>query len=265
MKMKMRLALGLGTVSAFAALSARMFAADGLNITTQSGRPVHEVLMKIKEQYHWRIAYEEGPVLFEQDLTPVASPTGKTMLIHRAHSVSISLPTLTSNSTETKRATLSAVFEAFNDSGNPEEFRAFDEFGYINVVQTKIVGPNGRLEGFEPLFDTAVTLPRQSYSLYQLVSSIINQVSVARNVSITMATIPTSLFLNSFVTEESSGEPARKVLMRAFETINGPRLAHRVERVRLTWEMMYDAAERTYFFSVDNIEPEIDLSGTSKQ
>lgn len=263
--MKMRLALGLGAASVIAALSARMFAADALNTTTQSGRPVHEILMKIEEQFHWRIAYEEGPVRFEQDLIPLASRTGKTMFIHRAHPVSISLPALTSNSTEMKRATLKAVFEAFNGSGNPEEFRAFDEFGYINVVQTKIVGPDGRLESFVPLLDTAVTLPRQSYSLYQLVSSIINQVSAARNVSITMATIPTSFFINSSVTEESSGEPARKVLMRAFETVNGPRLAQRIERVRLTWDMMYDPAERTYFFNVDNIEPEIDLSGASKQ
>jgi hypothetical protein len=263
--MKIKVALGLGAVSAIAVLSARMCAADALNITTRGDMPVHEILMKIEEQYHWRIAYEEGPVLFEQDLIPAASPNGKTMFIHRVHPVSISLPALTSNSTETKRATLKAVFDAFNSGGNPEEFRAFDEFGYINVVQTKIVGPDGRLENFEPLLDTAITLPRQSYSLFQLVSSIINQVSAARKVSITMATIPTSFFINSSVTEESSGEPARKVLMRAFETVNGPRLAQRIERARLTWDMMYDPTERTYFFNVDNVEPEIEPPGVAKQ
>jgi hypothetical protein len=262
--MKVRLALGFGAVSAIALLSSRIVAADALNITTRGDMPVHEILMKIEEQYHWRIAYEEGPILFEQDLIPVASPTGRTMFVHRARPVSISLPALASNSIETKRATLKAVFEAFNGSGNPEEFRALDEFGYINVFQTKIVGQDGRLKSFEPLLDTAIMLPRQSYSLYELVSTVINQVSAARKVSIMMATIPTSLFINTSVTEESSGEPARTVLMRAFETVNGPRLAHRIDRVRLTWDMMYDPTERTYFFNVDNIGPEIDPRGAAK-
>jgi len=261
--MKTKFALAVCAVSVLAAPSAQMPAFDGLNITTERDKPVHEILMKIEELYHWRIAYEEGPVLFEGDLIPYTTTTGRARLLHRMHPVSVSLPPLTSNSAETKRAVLKAVFEAFNRSGNREEFRAFEEFGYINVFQTKIAGPDGRLESFEPLLDTKVTLPQQKYLLWDLVSSIIDQVATARHVPIAMATYPTSLFLSASVTEESLGEPARKVLMRAFETINGERLSHRIAPVRLAWDLMYDSTERTYFFNVDNIEPEIELPGTA--
>jgi hypothetical protein len=82
---------------------------------------------------------------------------------------------------------------------------------------------------------------------------------------IAMATYPTSLFLSTSVTEELVGEPARKVLMRAFETINGQRLSHGVAPVRLAWDITYDPTERQYYFNVDSIKPGIDLSAVSKQ
>jgi hypothetical protein len=256
--MKTLLAANLGLFGAIATLAAQAPAADVLHITTRSAKPVYEILRRIQEAYHWRIAFEDGPFLADGSLVSSASPTGRLMLRRPIYPVSFDLPPLRSNSAEAKRSVLASVFDACNRAGDIGQFRVFEDFGYINVVQTRIVGEDGSLGEFKPLLDTGVTLPRRSYSLYELVSSIVNQVSVARSVPIAMATIPTSLFINSSVTEEASGEPARKVLMRAFETINGPRLSHGVSRVRLVWDLLYDDTERGYFFNVDGVEAEID-------
>ncbi|HUE23679.1 MAG TPA: hypothetical protein VMQ86_18460 [Bryobacteraceae bacterium] len=259
--MKKVLASTLGLVGLVAALGALAPGADTLHIVTQRDKPVYEILRRIQEVYHWRIAYEDGPFLAEQSLVPKASPTGRVMFGRPIRSVSFDLPPLVDNLAETKRSTMTAVFEACRRAGNSEQFRVFEDFGYINVVQAKIVGTDGRLEDFEPLLDTKVTLPRQRYLLYDLVSSIINQVSAARHIPIAMATIPTSLFLNVSTTEEASSEPARKILMRAFEAINGPRLSRGGSRLRLTWDLLYDDTEREYFFNVDGVDAEIEPPG----
>ncbi len=247
-----------GLVCVLAAWAALVPGADTFHIATQRDKPVYEILRGIQETYHWRIAYEEGPFLAEQNLVRKTAPTGRLMFGRPARSVSFDVPPLVDNLAATKISILTAVFEASRLASNLEEFRAFEDFGYINVVQTKIVGADGRLEDFEPLLDTKVTLPLQKYQLYDLVSSIINQVSTTRHLSISMATIPTSLFLNAYVTEEAYGEPARKILMRAFEGINGPRLSHGGSRLRLTWDLLYDDTERAYFFNVDGVDAEIE-------
>lgn len=122
-------------------------------------------------------------------------------------------------------------------------------------MATSVKGADGKIQPFEPLLDTKISLVRGRYDLWTLVTTILSQVSQIRGIPITIGTVSANLFTMG-VTEESSNEAARDVLVRAFEEINGTRYAQHVDPVRLVWYMNYDPNGRMYFFNVHNVGPE---------
>src|SRR5260370_20261412 len=103
------------------------------------------------------------------------------------------------------------------------------------------------------MVDTHVTIPRGTYSLGVLTSEILSQVGQIRGIPIMRATVPISLFAQATVTEEANDEPARDVLMRAFEGINAQRIADHLSVLRLTWYLGYSPNGNNYFFNVHSV------------
>ena len=168
-------------------------------------------------------------------------------------------------SVEAKSKIMKTVLDTYNRSGNRAIFRVMQPGDLIHVVPVAVRGEDGTLQSFQPMLDTPVTITSGTYSLGALVDEIMAQISQKRGISIVRATVPINLFAQSTVTEEAFNEPARDVLVRAFEEINGPRLANHGSLLRLTWYLLYNPNGRHYFLNVHNVLPEQDHSDSAAQ
>jgi len=147
---------------------------------------------------------------------------------------------------------------AYAASGNRAAFSYTDDNEYIHVMPKAVAGPVGVLRPIESILNSRVTIPRREYSLGQIVSSVIAQVGNQAGTTIALATFPTNTFSNSTLMEEANNEPAKLVLMRAFDEINNSRYVAGVSPIRLYWALTYTADGPQYFFNVSTASEAFD-------
>ena len=210
-----------------------------------------------RRRFGWRISFEDIPADYcGGELGSFQTPTGLTLTGRSALPVTVDFtpkdPSLDASTVSAKQEVMRTVLTAHNASGNRGNFRAIYEGDFIHIVPVSFLDENGVEHSWKPLFDTPITLARGTYSLRQLVALGLEQVSQSRGVRIVNGTVPVSLFDTATVTEEADQEPLREVLIRAFDEINGPRLAAGVAPVRLAWMLLYDPRGKQYFFNVDS-------------
>jgi len=248
----LKIALATGIASSLGGAS------DVLHLAVHSPKPLQDICFQLEEALHWRISYEDPPVLAGDELVPEMNPGGVSRLVMRAQPLSIDVPTKNSTSSEVKRDTVRTILDAYHRSGNRAVFREIQQGDFIHIVPDAVRGEDGRLQRFQPMFDTHVTIPRGTYSLGVLTSEILSQVGQIRGIPIMRATVPINLFAQATVTEAANDEPARDVLMRAFEGINEQRIADHLSVLRLTWYLLYNPNGQHYFFNVTSVALEQD-------
>jgi hypothetical protein len=248
----LKIALAAGFLSSLAGAN------DVLHLAAHSSKPLHDVCLQLEEELHWRISYEDPPVLAGDELAPETNPGGVSHLVMRAQPLSIDVPTKNSTSSEVKRDAVRMLLDAYHRSGNRAVFRAIEQGDFIHIVPEAVRGEDGKLQRFQPMFDTHVTIPRGTYSLGVLTDQILSQVGQIRGIPVMQATVPLNLFAQATVTEEANDEPARDVLMRAFEGINEQRIADHLPVLRLTWNLGYNPNGNNYFFNVHSVALEQD-------
>src|SRR5665213_107913 len=240
----------------FGILPPSMIAAERFQLTTRSDHPIGEVCRALEAQFHWRISYEEAPVLDQDDVKNGTAPNGVPWLVLRDIPATVDVPIETDMPAIARGKTLQSILDSYKLNGGRAGFTVTQDGDIIHVMATSVKGVDGKIVTFEPLLDTKVSVVRGRYDLWTLVSTVLNQVSQTRGIPITMAIVNTNLFAQSVVTEEANNEPARDILVRAFEEINGPRYAHNLDPVRLVWYMNYDPNGGIYYFGVHNVAPE---------
>jgi hypothetical protein len=233
-------------------------AEDVLHLAVHSSKPLQDICMQVEESLHWRISYEDPPVLAGDELVRETNPGGVSHLVMRAQPFSIDIPTKNSTSSEVKRDAVRTILDAYHRSGNRAVFRGIQQGDFIHIVPEAVRGEDGKLQPFQPMFDTHVTIPRGTYSLGVLTNQILSQVGQNRGIPVMRATVPLNLFAQATVTEEADDEPARNVLMRAFEGINAQRVADHLSVLRLTWNLGYNPNGQNYFFNVHSVALEQD-------
>lgn len=231
-----------------------------LHIAAHSARPLRQATWSIKEQLHWRMSYEEAPVLSSAELDSTVAPTGRTMYFRRAAPLFFDAVVSGAPATrEAKQEVMDALLASCN-KGAAGSYRYVISGDFIHIVPDKVPGPDGTLRTMPSMLDTPVSLARGTYGLGQLVGMVFQQVSRNIGISIVDGTVPMNVVVHSQVTEEAHGEPARDVLIRAFEEIEGPRLAWHAGRVRLTWDVAYDPTDRYYMYNIDSVREESESS-----
>lgn len=233
-------------------------AADDLHMVTKTDQPLREICQALEERFNWRISYEEAPI----EPPRAAASTGLRVEIRgapkRAFPVSIDLaakqsPGGLANREKTDiHGAMDLVLRAYNRSGNLGTFRYVTDDAFIHILAVV----DGFGKPWTPLLDTTVSIPRGTYVLDGLVTSVLAEIQKKRGIPIVLGTVPMNLFVQSRITEEAREEPARNVLIRAFEEINGPRLAMHLPRQRLTWTLTYNPLDHHYFFNVHGVPPE---------
>src|SRR5260370_25348379 len=175
-------------------------AQDNFRIEVKSAKPLQDICFQLEERFHWHITYEEPPVLSDEETRTEILPSGAPRVFLRASPMSVALAGIVSSTDNYKAAVLTAVLNAYHNSGNRAEFRFTQNGDFIHVLPTKVMGINGEVQDFDPLLDTRVSIPRGSYFLGAFVSSLMSQISQRRGIGIAQATVPTNLFAQTMVT-----------------------------------------------------------------
>jgi hypothetical protein len=223
-----------------------------IRMSVRSGKPLQQICLQLADKFHLRISYEEAPIRAKDVLIDQRTATGTVRKELQPMDLTITVPNSLSTADEVStREAFEKIVQTCNSAKNSTLFKAIYLGGrVIQVVPTAARDDAGRFQPFEPLLDTRISLPRKSYVLGELVAAVLDQISQRRSVAIVMATVPTNLFAQVTITEEATEEPARDILNRVFEVINGPRLAMHVPYVALTWYLMYNLDQGHYFFNI---------------
>lgn len=230
---------------------------DGiLHIAKRSRAPLLDICLELKDTLHWRISYEDAPVLAQDELVSDVAPSGVHWLVMRAAPVIVDIRTTNGDPAATKKAAMEAILDAYHRAGNRGRFRMIQADDFIHVLPVTARDATGELKPFQPMLDTPVTVIRGTYRLGELVSEIIGQISRTRGMPIAEATVPNNLFAQVFIDEAAYNEPARDVLVRAFASVDRARIADHVRAPRLTWYLGYSPNGGNYFMNISSVLPE---------
>jgi hypothetical protein len=243
-----------------AAVPALVAAERPFHIAIQGARPLRQAGWGLREQLHWRVTFEEAPVLASAELDSTIAPNGRAVYFRRATPLFFdAVVSATPATREAKQRVMDALLAAYN-RGASTSYRYVISGDFIHIVPDRAPAPDGSLHSVPSMLDTPVSITRGTYGLGQLVAMVFQQVSKGIGIPIVDGTVPMNVVVHSQVTEEAHGEPAREVLIRAFEEIEGPRLAWHAGRVRLTWDVAYDPTDRYYMYNINSVFEESESS-----
>ena len=112
---------------------------------------------------------------------------------------------------------------------------------------------DGTLAPLMPVLDTLVTLAPAQRSIREAVDLVCAQVAAIRGIPIAEGTILTNLYHQVELTY-AEHEPARVVLSRILKGTNAERVSDGAPPLRITWRLLYDANEKSYFLNTYAIQ-----------
>jgi hypothetical protein len=229
-------------------------------ITAQRSKPMKDICDQLSDLFHWRVTYEDAPVLNPGELTTEAAPNGRSRLVMRARPVSFELPAMGNETVEAYRAkVMNTVIHAYAASGNRAAFQYTDDGEHIHVFPSAVAGVDGKVRTADSILSTKVNVPGGTYTVGELVSAILSQVATVAGTPIELATVPPNLFAFQKLTEEVNDKPAAEALDWIFEEINNPRYAAGFPPLRFRWVLTYvPDYGPIYFFNLSGVEPELD-------
>ncbi len=238
----------------------------GFRLSTNSPRPITELIDRLNQKYGWSIDYEDAPVVDPDDLIDITSPvyTGP----ERAYKffsipfeVQINLPdpaTLAKQEetdpvavSEKEREAVEAILQAYKDSGNRGSFTYSQNGKYLDVFPDRVRDKNGHYQSFEPMLSTEVTIPDKVYRLDQLIWLVCDQIAQKRAIPIIHGTAPVATLMGVNLREYANNEPARDFLKSAFEDSKAVRASHGAQDVRhFSWALLYDPGMKIYAMNI---------------
>ena len=239
-----------------------------IQIKVSNTKPILYTLDRLRDEFHWRITFEEAPVLDKNELVMAPRPGSTEMrpILRNIRTVSLNIPKIQTKTgrlpLNEKQRIIESVFSELRRSGDDTEYRAIYDGDFIHIAPIAARGVDGKIKAYEPLMDTAVTIAPGRYRLGAFVSNVLFQVQQIRRVSIAEGTFSLNLFANEYFSIEASNEPAGLVLARGFEEVRKSRLAMGLT-LRLFWNIGYSHSGEHFWFNASSLVVEED--GSSDQ
>jgi len=225
----------------------------------QSSKPLTDICSALRDRMHWRVTFEEAPVLWPEDAVLERNPQLlRERLVARASPLEVEIPSDRAVSAAPMKAVLDKILTAYHRSGNRGTYRYVLDGEYIHIVPSAVRGRDGQSVALQPVLDTPVTIPKGTYMVLSLEHSIVEQIRRKRGISIVDGNIPMNLFAQSRVTMEANDEPARTVLARAFTEVDKVRRADGMPPAGVVWHLLYNPTDEYYVFNVSGVPHEED-------
>jgi|HubBroStandDraft_4_1064222.scaffolds.fasta_scaffold131677_2 hypothetical protein len=206
---------------------------DGSRVTVIANDPVplFQAVVAIRQEYGLRVNWEAAPGYSHFD---VVDDTGPKWRAAHPEARGVTRPAgglFTSTFLQPndplaagiRGDVLATVIRDYNATENPGKYalRAGAD-GSFAVVGTKIRDEAGGWQEVRPIFDTPLTLEKQSRNLYEAVSSILAALSATSGKRVILMGMPNNLFRDAQVTVGGPNVTARDLLQQAFAGARRP-------------------------------------------
>jgi hypothetical protein len=267
----------LGKIVVMAAVAATNWVCfsqqNSLRLSTTSPRPLFDLIGQLNEKFKWCVNYEEAPVVAADDLIDITSPKYagpgraykffakpvyvRTDLPDGDVASSLGKDDLLSTRARQEEA-IRAVLHAYEASGNRGLFTVSRHGRYIDVFPNKMRDQNGNYQPFEALLSTKISIRAGVYRLDQLIWLVCDQITKNRGFPIIHGNTPAGTLMSITLQESAYEQPAREVLLKAFEDSKAIRAAQGAYDVRyFRWALLYDPDGQGYAMNIGSIS--IDL------
>jgi hypothetical protein len=200
-------------------------------VVANDPRPLLQALFAIREEYGWRVNWEEAPGYSHFDAVDSTDPKwranhpGEKGVTRPAGGRFVGAFPEVEGAPDAgvEKSLLAKLVQDYNATENPGKYvlRA-DPDGQMTIVGTKVRDETGALQEVAPLLDTLVTLASESRSLYDTVSAILDALRNSAGKKVIMMSIPNNEFRSTQLTLGGHDVPARQLLNQALASTRRP-------------------------------------------
>jgi hypothetical protein len=210
--------------------------------------PLYQAISAIREEYGWRVNWEQAPCYSHLDLVDDkapewrnAHPESKGVTRPAGGTFRSVFPEITESSVANAKEALEQIVSDYNATDNPGKYALRAEAdGQFFVVGTQVKDEDGTIKAVKPLLDTPITLTREHRTAYATLEAILAALSSASGQKVIMMSTPTNILRNTQVTVSGRSVPARQLLQQTLNSTNRS----------VEYELGYDPDNPIYILNV---------------
>jgi hypothetical protein len=211
---------------------------DSDQIVFDDPRPLAAAVLELEHRCHCVITYEDVKWTQSQveDAAVVPNrssgglraqvPQGRPLTVTLSRKIDAAIP-------GEMPAVFQAVFEAFEQSGNPGAFRVVSTGASFHVVPAE-----------HALFDVRITVPARTRSVAQALPEILAEAGAASGNRILVGRVPVNLLTRTTTDGGASDERFGDVLARIFASTGRA----------LSWRLLYDFRMKAYYLNIHGVQ-----------
>jgi hypothetical protein len=210
---------------------------DADQVVFDDPRPLAAAVLELEHRCHCVITYEDFKWTQSQvedaAQMPTRSPNGPRLQVPKGRPLTVALISEVDAKVPGEMpAALQAVFDAFEQAGNPGAFRIVSTRTGFHVVPAE-----------HALFDVPVTLPGRTRSLAQAIPEILAEAGAASGNRILVGRVPVNLLIRTTTDGGASGERFGDVLERILASTGRA----------ISWRLLYDFGMNAYYLNLHGV------------
>ena len=240
------------------------FANSADAIVMNDATPLALLAMRLWNDYGYLVTYEDAPVDPVRETITVISERGRiersavykpiTFHVPRGSSAMPS-PGIADGSTAIlplSKELIQSLVDEYNASGNPSKFAVSFDGTYAHIYAAAHSG-NGKMEDFQPILATKISMPPQTMPCYQTLNTLYSELKRMRNVNVAQMLIPANSLYRHECTITGDDLTARDVLAQiAYEfSHNSVGPVEPGTKSRVAWLLSYDPDTPAYYLNME--------------
>ena len=235
------------------------------DIAIDSTKPLALLTTRLWQDYGYLVTYEDAPVDPVRESVTVTYAPGRIDRFSAYNPITFHIqrgtPSQPGSETPTKsdpilplsKELIQPLVDQYNTSGNPSKFAvSFDgTSAHIYAVAHSV---NGKMEEFQPILATKVTMPPQTMPCYQTLNHLYSELKRMRDANVGQMLIGANWLFRNQCTITGTDLTARDVLAQiAYEfghsTSLGP--VEPGQEIGIAWILSYDLLDSTYYLNIE--------------
>lgn len=244
--------------------------ADAITISDRPD-PLFQLAWQLSDRYGYLVTVEDAPIDQEHEVIKRLNAAGRVSKSGLWKPVTFHVPRAQATGVDGVSTDISGpegilplsgeliqpMVDEYNRSGNPSRFAvSFDgTYAHIYAISHSV---NGKMESFEPILSTRVTMPQQATPCYQALDDLYAELRKMRGVAVDGLQIPPNWEARHECTITGADLTARDVLIQivhefGYGTAAGGPPVEPGRELRITWWLGYDINTEKYYLSMDSV------------
>jgi hypothetical protein len=190
-------------------------------IEVSDGRPLATVIRELENRHGWRVTYEDPTYEYARDLEDVTviarrgnvPPGAPRLLVPRDRLFRFEYNTNSNRPQEV----LPALVKTYNSASASDAFQVIQQGAIYHVVPTRSLDAKGEPRERRSRFDVAVTVDDRERSAYEMLDTVLKQVSASTGEQVGLGVVPMNLLMSAKLRGGAQKENARDVIVRTLE------------------------------------------------